>query len=88
MQEKIVETSINMLKDCLGLKAGETFLIVSDDSRKELAESLYEAGKRIGAESMLTVMKERSKSGEEPLRRRSRPPWRRRRSSFASRSIR
>lgn len=66
MQEKIVETSINMLKDCLGLKAGETFLIVSDDSRKELAESLYEAGKRIGAESMLTVMKERSKSGEEP----------------------
>jgi len=66
MQEKIVETSINMLKDCLGLKTGETFLIVSDDSRKELAESLYEAGKRIGAESMLTVMKERSKSGEEP----------------------
>ncbi|KHF34676.1 hypothetical protein CM49_03095 [Paenibacillus sp. P1XP2] len=87
MQEKIVETSINMLKDCLGLKAGETFLIVSDDSRKELAESLYEAGKRIGAESMLTVMKERSKSGEEPPAPIA-TAMARRRSSFASRSIR
>ncbi|MEC0369695.1 aminopeptidase [Paenibacillus chibensis] len=66
MNEKIVGISMNTLADCLALKAGETFLVVSDDTKKELAESLYEAGKRIGAEAMLMVMKERSKSGEEP----------------------
>lgn len=66
MNEKIVEISMNTLADCLGLKSGETFLVVTDESRKELAEALHEAGKRLGAESMLTVMKERAKSGEEP----------------------
>ncbi|OZB90561.1 aminopeptidase [Paenibacillus sp. XY044] len=66
MNEKIVEISMNTLADCLGLKSGETFLVVTDESRKELAEALHEAGKRLGAESMLAVMKERAKSGEEP----------------------
>ncbi|MGG4045220.1 aminopeptidase [Paenibacillus favisporus] len=66
MNEKIVEISMNTLADCLGLKSGETFLVVTDESRKELAEALHEAGKRLGAESMLAVMTERAKSGEEP----------------------
>lgn len=66
MNEQMIETSVNMLKDCLGLKAGETFLVVSDESKRELAEALLEAGKRIGAEAMLAVMQDRSKSGEEP----------------------
>ncbi|MBB3127134.1 leucyl aminopeptidase (aminopeptidase T) [Paenibacillus rhizosphaerae] len=66
MNEKIVEISMNTLADCLGLKSGETFLVVTDESRKELAEALHEAGKRLGAESMLALMKERAKSGEEP----------------------
>ncbi|KAF9115473.1 hypothetical protein BGX30_006269, partial [Mortierella sp. GBA39] len=57
---------MNTLADCFGLKSGETFLVVTDESRKELAEALHEAGKRLGAESMLAVMKERAKSGEEP----------------------
>lgn len=66
MSEKIIEISMKTLADCLGLQAGETFLVVTDDTRKELAESLYEAGRRMGAEAMLMVMKERGKSGEEP----------------------
>ncbi|MCM2999865.1 aminopeptidase [Paenibacillus cellulositrophicus] len=66
MNEKIVEISMNTLADCLGLKSRETFLVVTDESRKELAEALHEAGKRLGAESMLAVMTERAKSGEEP----------------------
>lgn len=66
MNEPIIEISMKTLADCLGLKAGESFLVVTDDTRKDLAESLYEAGKRIGAEAMLMVMKERGKSGEEP----------------------
>lgn len=58
----------SILKKSLGLKASETFLIVTDDAKKDLAESLYRAGQAIGAETMLTVMKERKKSGEEPPR--------------------
>lgn len=51
---------------CLGLKQGELFLVVTDDEKKKLAEALYQAGKDLGAESMLFVMNDRLKSGEEP----------------------
>lgn len=57
---------MNVLKDCLGLSRGELLAVVADDDKRELAESVYEAGKRLGAESMLLIMQPRSKSGEEP----------------------
>lgn len=66
MNSKLTEISKNVLHNCLGLKENETFLVVADEVKKELAESLFEAGKQLGAEAMLVVMKERSKSGEEP----------------------
>jgi leucyl aminopeptidase (aminopeptidase T) len=66
MNPKLTEISKNVLRNCLGLQENETFVVVSDDMKKELAESLYEAGKSLGAEAMLLVMKEREKSGEEP----------------------
>ncbi|WNQ12257.1 aminopeptidase [Paenibacillus aurantius] len=66
MKEQLVEVSVKMLQNCLGLQAGETFLIVADDVKKELAESVYEAGKRLGAEAMLAVIRERERSGQEP----------------------
>lgn len=66
MSEARIGISMNVLKDCLGLRSGELLAVVADDDKRELAESVYEAGKRLGAESMLLVMKPRSKSGEEP----------------------
>lgn len=66
MNQQLVEISKNVLQNCLGLKAGETFLIVTDDVKKALAESVYEAGKSLGAEAMLAVIKERERSGQEP----------------------
>ncbi|SEC08635.1 aminopeptidase [Paenibacillus sp. GP183] len=66
MNPQLTEISKNVLRNCLGLQEKETFLVVSDDAKKELAESLYEAGKSLGAEAVLMVMKERAKSGEEP----------------------
>lgn len=66
MKEQLIEISQNVLVKCLGLKENEQFLVVADDVKKELGESLYEAGKKLGAEVMLVVMKERKKSGEEP----------------------
>jgi leucyl aminopeptidase (aminopeptidase T) len=55
-----------LLEDCLGLKHGEVFLVVTDPKKEELAQHLYHAGKQIGAESMLFLMEEREKSGQEP----------------------
>lgn len=66
MSEERIGISMNVLKDCLGLVSGELLAVVADDDKRELAESLYEAGKRLGAESMLLIMQPRSKSGEEP----------------------
>lgn len=66
MNSQLIEISKSTLQNCLGLKAKETFLIVTDEVKKELAEAVFEAGKSLGAEAMLVVMQERSKSGEEP----------------------
>lgn len=66
MNQKLIQISQNVLSTCLGLKKGESFLIVCDDNKKGLAESLYQAGQAIGAETMLAVMKTRGRPGEEP----------------------
>lgn len=66
MQESLVKVSMQFLQNCLGLKAGESLLIVTDEVKKELAESVFLAGKTLGAEPMLAVMTEREKSGQEP----------------------
>ncbi|SDB98322.1 Leucyl aminopeptidase (aminopeptidase T) [Terribacillus halophilus] len=66
MGSKLVENSKNALISSLALGRGETLLIVTDDSKKELAEALYAAGRSIGAETLLLVMQDREKSGQEP----------------------
>lgn len=66
MNQQLIEISKNVLQNCLGLKAQESFLVVTDEAKKELAESLYEAGKALGAETILMVMQDRDKSGQEP----------------------
>jgi len=66
MKKQLIQISKNVLVKCLALKENELFLVVTDDVKKELGESVYEAGKLLGAEAVLMVMKERKKSGEEP----------------------
>ncbi|MNB78914.1 2,5-dihydroxypyridine 5,6-dioxygenase [compost metagenome] len=65
MSEARIVISMNVLKECLALRSGELLAVVADDDKRELAESVYEAGKRLGAESMLLIMQPRSRSGEE-----------------------
>jgi len=66
MNEKMMKISKNVLANCLAIKEGELFLIVADEAKKDIAESLYEAGKALLAETMLMVMQKREKSGQEP----------------------
>ncbi|TQK62874.1 leucyl aminopeptidase (aminopeptidase T) [Brevibacillus sp. AG162] len=62
----LIESSKGILMNCLALKANETFLVVADERKRDIGEALWEAGKQLGAEAMLMVMKEREKSGQEP----------------------
>ncbi|UED68079.1 aminopeptidase [Brevibacillus sp. HD3.3A] len=63
---QLVEISRNLLATCLGVKEKEELVIVTDEDKRPLAEALYEAGKLLGAETVLLVMQEREKSGQEP----------------------
>lgn len=62
----LVEISRNLIATCLGIKENEELVIVTDEDKRPLAEALYQAGKQLGAETVLMVMKERQKSGQEP----------------------
>jgi leucyl aminopeptidase (aminopeptidase T) len=62
------ETAKRLLTQSLNLKAGETLLVVSDGTRPEICEALYQAGIELGAEALIIAMKQRAKSGEEPPR--------------------
>jgi len=55
-----------VLEDCLDVKEKETVLIVTDDNKLAIGESLYDEAKAMKAEAMLMVMKPRKVSGEEP----------------------
>ena len=62
----LISISEKLLKDCLDLKAEETFLVVTDRLKREIGGALYHAGLHIGADAMLLEMKPRTRNGEEP----------------------
>lgn len=63
---QLVKTAEGVLSSCLAVKKGEEVLIVTDDSRKEIGEAIYEAAGNLGCERLLMVMNERELSGQEP----------------------
>ena len=54
------------VKDCMGIQEGETFLVITDAPLRPIGYALWNAGKELGAESMLIEMIERKNHGEEP----------------------
>lgn len=62
----LIEIAQNILRDCMGAKQGEEVLIVTDDSRVNIAQALYKGAVNLGCEAMMMVMKERELNGEEP----------------------
>lgn len=63
---QLVKTAEGVLSSCLAVKKGEEVLIVTDNTRKEIGEALYEAAGNLGCERLLMVMNERELSGQEP----------------------
>src|SRR5579875_3192333 len=62
----LLDAARNMLVNAMGLQTGETLLIVSDGTRDAICRSLWQAGKDIGAESIIVEMEPREKNGAEP----------------------
>ncbi|HNW70747.1 MAG TPA: aminopeptidase [Bacteroidales bacterium] len=66
MDTELKKAATIALKDCMGLKADETLLIVTDETKREIAGALHEAGKELCKESLLVEIKSREINGQEP----------------------
>ncbi|HEW63530.1 MAG: aminopeptidase [bacterium] len=66
MKEEYIKAAETAVKKCLGVKPGEKFLVITDTETKEIGESLFQVGIDVGAEAILTIMRPRTRHGEEP----------------------
>jgi leucyl aminopeptidase (aminopeptidase T) len=55
-----------VVERCLGVRAGESVLVVGDPSSRQLAEALYAGAVAAGGDAVLAVMEERPSHGAEP----------------------
>lgn len=55
-----------VVQDCMDVKENETVLVLTDDKKLKIGNSLYEEAKEHAKEAVLMVMKPRKVSGEEP----------------------
>ncbi len=54
------------IETCLNVKKGESVLVLTDDSKEAIAQSLYEAAYNIGAEVILAKIPDPEHDGQEP----------------------
>lgn len=66
MNEKLLESARIALRDCLELKPGEKFLVITDEPKREIGQAFFQVGKEMGAETILTEIIPRKINGEEP----------------------
>ncbi len=65
-QESLKDIAKRMLVTCLGAKAGEQVLVVTDDTRLSIGQGIYAAAQELGCETMLMQMAPREVAGAEP----------------------
>lgn len=66
MNSPLHESSIIALRDCMGLQADESLLIVTDEIKRDIGLALHEAGKSLCRESVLVEIRSREINGQEP----------------------
>lgn len=64
--DDIKKSAMIAVKDCMGVKAKETVLVISDTEINFIGRPIYEAAMELGAEAIYMEMKPRTRSGEEP----------------------
>ncbi|MFH1791218.1 MAG: aminopeptidase [Candidatus Omnitrophota bacterium] len=62
----LIKVVRKVITTCLGVKEGETLLIVCDDGIFRLAKEVYDAGRRLGVNALLLCMRPTHVHGEEP----------------------
>lgn len=55
-----------VVEDCMAVQPDESVLILTDDNKVDIGNSLYEVAKELADEAVLMVMKPRKVSGQEP----------------------
>ena len=63
---KLDKASRIAIKDCMGAKKKEKILVVTDETKREIGQSLYQNALALGHEAFLLEMKSRQYNGEEP----------------------
>lgn len=64
--ENAVEACRNILIRCMGLREGESTLVVTDTEREEIGRVILEAALSLGSDASIIVMRPRAVNGEEP----------------------
>ena len=62
----LLSASLIAVRDCMGTKAGERVLIVTDEPLRTIGYALWQAAKDLGTEVMIVEMLPRKTNGEEP----------------------
>lgn len=63
---KLDSASAIAIRDCMGTKKNEKILVITDELKREIGQSLHENAIRLGYESLLIEMKSGKINGEEP----------------------
>jgi leucyl aminopeptidase (aminopeptidase T) len=66
LERLLLNTAESILRTSLAAQPGERFLTITDVETHPIGRAFFEAGLKVGAESILAVMKERTRHGEEP----------------------
>ncbi|MEM4652575.1 MAG: aminopeptidase [Candidatus Nezhaarchaeales archaeon] len=66
LKEKLRKAAEMVVKTCLGVRAGEKFLVITDTESEVIGRAIAESGWEVGAETILVVMRPRTRHGEEP----------------------
>ena len=66
MTQELDRAVAAVVRDCLGVKAGEQVLVVCDSETRGLGDALRSEAANVGAEAVLTLMEPREVDGNEP----------------------
>lgn len=64
--EKLQKGSEIILRQCMGVEPNERIVIVTDDKKYNIGKALYDQACAMGNDAVITMMKPRGVSGEEP----------------------
>jgi leucyl aminopeptidase (aminopeptidase T) len=64
--EELIKAATIALRDCMAVRPEESVLVLCDDKTQVIGQALFEAGKSLAREVVLTVMPVRKVNGEEP----------------------